>query len=78
MFWYIPLVPCLSTVFYWVLFTIFGTFQILLQVSVMFYLVLLPSVVRVTAWTYCSCSGGLVTWEERKVRSGRKAVGGGL
>ena len=34
--------------------------------------------VRVVAWTYCSCSGGLVTGEERKVRSGRKAVGGGL
>ena len=34
--------------------------------------------VRVIAWTYCSCSGGLVTGEERKVRSGRKAVGGGL
>ena len=36
------------------------------------------STVRVMAWTYCSCSGGLVTGEEQKVRSGRKAVGGGL
>ena len=34
--------------------------------------------VRVIAWTYCSCSGGLVEGEERKVRRGRKAVGGGL
>ena len=34
--------------------------------------------VRVAAWTYLFCSGGLVTVEERKVRRGRKAVGGGL
>ena len=35
-------------------------------------------IVRVKAWTYCSCSGGLVVREERNVRRGRKAVGGGL
>ena len=33
--------------------------------------------VRVKAWTYLFCSGGLVTVEEQKVRRGRKAVGGG-
>ena len=33
--------------------------------------------VRVKAWTYLFCSGGLVTVEERKVRRGKKAVGGG-
>ena len=33
--------------------------------------------VRVIAWTYLFCSGGLVMVEERKVRRGRKAVGGG-
>ena len=34
--------------------------------------------VRVIAWTYLFCSGGLVSWEWEKVSKGRKDVGGGL
>ena len=34
--------------------------------------------VRVKAWTYLFCSGGLVLEQFVKVRRGRKDVGGGL
>ena len=37
-----------------------------------------PGHVRVKAWTYLFCSGGLVCECWGKVRRGRKLVGGGL